>query len=305
MKKIICLLLLSLISALGSTGYAQRKERKTPLQAMVETERAFAQMSVDQGTRPAFMAFIAEDGILFRPTAVKGKQWMTEHPVPASDKRPLLSWYPAVAGMSRYGDLGYSTGPWEFRSNNHDAKAVAWGTFLTVWKRQPDGQWKFAVDLGISNPEPAPAPAQWMLPGGYSAKKFRMGFWTINPEKLRARDREFSQASAARGARKAFAEFAATEVRVYREGKSPIVGKQLGAAALPENSSEWTWEPAASDVSNSDDLGYTYGSYKITTGGSQVVEAGSYLRVWKKVGGAWKVLFDLTNPIPPETKKND
>ena len=47
---------------------------------------------------------------------------------------------------------------------------------------------------------------------------------------------------------------------------------------------------AAGDVSVSDDLGYT--------------ESGNYFRIWKKEKGAWKVLFDLTNPVPLETDKN-
>ena len=40
---------------------------------MVDTERAFARMSEEQGTRPAFMAFIADDGILFSPYGGQGQ----------------------------------------------------------------------------------------------------------------------------------------------------------------------------------------------------------------------------------------
>ncbi len=303
MKKFICLMLL-----LGVVpfGFAQRVQKKSALQAMVDTERAFAKMSEDQGTRPAFMAFIADDGILFRPTAVKGKQWMSEHPLPPSDKRPLLGWYPVVAGIARAGDMGYTTGPWEYKSGIDDAKPVAWGHFLTVWKKQADGQWKFAVDLGISNPQPAQAARLWELPRNYKSPKRMRGFWTFSTTALLARDRKFSQASAKRGARAAFADYATAQVRVYRDEKLPFVGHEVAATALPASSSVWTWEPAAGDVSVSDDLGYTYGTYKITGSGPtpKPLETGNYLRIWKKDGGAWKVLFDLTNPIPPEANKN-
>ncbi len=168
MKRVVCL---TLLLGLVSFAFAKRMQDKSALEAMVDTERAFAKMSEDQGTRPAFVTFIADDGILFRPRAVKGKQWFAEHPLPPSDKRPLLSWYPAVAGMARAGDLGYTTGPWEFKPDIHDAKSVAWGHFLTVWKRQPDGSWKFAIDLGISNPQPAQTEAPWELPQGYKTAK--------------------------------------------------------------------------------------------------------------------------------------
>lgn len=300
MKRLFCVLLL-----LGfvSLGFAQRAPKKSPLQSMVETERAFAKMSDDEGTRPAFMAFIADDGILFRPTAVKGKQWMTEHPVPAADKRPLLSWYPSLAGMARAGDMGYTTGPWEFKSDIHDDKPVAWGHFLTVWKKQPVGDWKFVVDLGISNPQPVQAESPWQLPVNYKPKKLA-GRWDFSTDALLARDRKFSEASAKLGARAAFAAYAAAAVRMYREGKFPLQGKDLAPAVLPGVSEVWTWEPAAGDVSITDDLGYTYGSYKLVGTRAKVIEAGNYFRIWKKENGTWKVLFDLTNPIPPEANKN-
>ena len=302
MKKFVSLTLLLAFASLGS---AKRLQEKSALQAMVETERAFAKMSEDQGTRPAFVAFIADDGILFRPRAVKGKQWFAEHPAPSSDKRPLLSWYPAVAGMAQAEDMGYTTGPWEFKPDIHDAKPVAWGHFLTIWKRQADGSWKFAIDLGISNSQPAQPEAQWELPPSYKPTKAMKAGSTSTATALLARDREFSQASAKRGAREAFADYSRPDVRIYREGKFPLLGRDLAPAVLPASPSVWTWEPAAGDVSASDDLGYTYGSYQILDEpAAKVSESGNYFRIWKKEKGAWKVLFDLTNPVPPEVKNN-
>lgn len=298
MTRLICVLLL-----LGSVSFAfaQKTEERSPLQTMVDTELAFAKMSGEQGTRAAFMAFIAEDGILFRPAAVKGKQWMMDHPVPPSDKRPLLSWYPTIAGMAREGDLGYTTGPWEFKADIHDAKPVGWGHFLTVWKKQADGSWKFAVDLGNSNPQPAQAAAPWALPKNYKAPKTKKGIWSFSSEALTTRDREFSKASATRGAVAAFAIYTAPDVRIYREDKFPILGQDLAPAVLPSSPNIWTWEPAFADVSVSDDLGYTYGTYKIEDGAlpAKTTETGNYLRIWTKQGGVWKVIFDLLNPIPP------
>ena len=128
---------------------------------MVETERAFSRTSEEKGTRESFAEFIAEDGILFRPTAVLGKKWMQEHPLPPSTTRPLLSWQPIFAAVSRAGDLGYTTGPWQFKQDIKDAKPAAFGNFMTVWKKQADGTWKFALDLGISNPEPKATTPMW------------------------------------------------------------------------------------------------------------------------------------------------
>jgi len=297
MKKLICV---TLLLGIISPGFAQKAKEPVALESMVATELAFAKMAKEQGIRPSFMAFIAEDGILFRPRAVKGKKWMIDNPAPASDKHPLLSWYPAIADIALAGDMGYTTGPWEFRQDIHDAKAVAFGNFLTVWKKQADGTWKFAVDLGISHPQPAESAARlFELPKNYKQPaKGRV----VNTEAERAillgRERKFSAASAARGARAAFLANAATDVRVFREGDLPLAGKEKGAAVVPPGANIWTWQPEAWDVSRSGDLGYSYGTYQLKSDGTKSSETGNYFRIWKKQAGVWKVVVDLANPVP-------
>jgi ketosteroid isomerase-like protein len=310
MNKLLSLLLLLILVTLAFSQDAQKPAAApspTALQSMVDTERAFAKMSEEQDIRPAFMAFIADDGILFRPAAVQGKQWMKEHPVPVSDKRPLLTWYPAVAGMARMTDLGYTTGPWEYKADIHDATPVAWGTFLTVWKRQPDRSWKFAIDLGISHQKPDQTATPWQLPNDYHESRM-VNTGAVKPDTVRllTRDREFSAASATRGARAAFADYAAPDVRVYRDGRFPFVGREAATAALPATATIWTWEPAVADVSHSNDLGYTYGIYKILDNGTapKIIEAGNYFRIWKLDDSGWQVLFDVTNVVPQEPHKH-
>src|SRR6185503_2149906 len=103
---------------------------QTPLEEMVRTEQAFSKMAEEKTTREAFLAFIADDGLLFRPGAVNGKKWLLEHPgPPPSDKKPLLAWQPNFAGMSASGDMGFTTGPWESRPDIKDPKASGYGHF--------------------------------------------------------------------------------------------------------------------------------------------------------------------------------
>ena len=97
-------------------------QAQSALQEMVKTEQAFSKMAEEKNTRDAFLAFIADDGLLFRPGAVNGKKWMLEHPAPPTDKKPLLAWQPAFAGMAASGDMGFTTGPWEFKADIKDEK---------------------------------------------------------------------------------------------------------------------------------------------------------------------------------------
>ena len=282
---------------------ASRQDPRDQLQELVETERSFSRMSEETGIREAFDAFIADDGILFRPRAVLGKKWMQEHPLPPSKTRPLLTWQPIFAAISRAGDLGYTTGPWQYKDNIKDAKASAFGNFMTIWKKQPDGSWKFVLDLGVSNPEPKTRVPILGPVSSSSPRRFRR----VNVETARAQlmdaEKEFSGASAQRGAVEAFLAHADRDVRVYRDKHEPFVGKKAALRALTPLKILWTWVPAFADVSVSGDLGYSYGTYQLRDKtAAKVVEEGNYARVWKRINGVWKVVIDVANPLPPEKK---
>lgn len=289
-----------LAATIASSVPAQNRRSVDPLTAMVATERAFSRMSEEKGIRESFTEFIAEDGILFRPRAVFGKKWMRENPLPASTTRPLLVWQPIFAGISRAGDLGYSTGPWQLKNDIKDAKFSAFGNFMTVWKKQADGTWKFAADLGVSNPEPR---TPVLLTYGAPAS----GRFTRDPTKGRAdllsTESDFSKTSAKRGAVEAFLAYASSDVRVLRNHKQPFIGRKAAVAAWTPLSIEWTWTPQFADVSQSGDLGYSYGLYEMRDKAANAIsETGNYLRVWKRVNGAWKLILDLTDPHAPEKK---
>ena len=279
---------------------AQKKAQVNDLKAIVETERAFARTSEEKGTREAFNAFIADDGILFRPTPVFGKKWMQEHPLPPSPTRSVLSWLPILAEVSRAGDLGYTTGPWQFQKDIKDAKPTAFGNFMTVWKKQAEGSWKFVLDLGISNPMPRGTPSVFEPDYSQTLKgKIERVDHEAARSSLLAFDREFSNASAEQGAREAFLVYAAKDVRLFRNDHFPFVGKMAAADALAPLTAEWTWKPSFADVSISGDLGYSYGIYELRDKNGAVSERGNYARVWKKVNGTWKLAVDVADPLPP------
>ena len=275
---------------------AQKTEPANPLLQMVENERSFSRMSEEKGIREAFAAFIAEDGILFRPRAVVGKKWMHEHPLPPSDKRPLLTWQPIYAFLSQSGDLGYTTGPWQYKNDIKDSKASAFGNFMTVWKKQADGNWRFVLDLGISNPEP-----KVVLKPAFSRQP-SANFKPIDIGEARAEllneELEFAKASADLGAAEAFLLKADVGVRVYRENQMPFVGRAAGAKAMYPPSTVWTWTAAFADVSRAGDLAYSYGTYEVGDKKTNAItETGNYARVWKKVAGVWRVVIDVANPV--------
>ncbi len=117
--------------------------------SLIEAERAFSAMAGSAGIRQAFLIYLANDGIIFRPHPVNGKQWYDEHP----ELDGFLIWEPAFAELSASGDFGYTTGPWEYRKNSGD-EAIVFGHYVSVWKIQPGNEWKVVADVGIQCPSP-------------------------------------------------------------------------------------------------------------------------------------------------------
>lgn len=265
-------------------------QAQSALQEMVKTEQAFSKMAEEKNTRDAFMAFIADDGLLFRPGAVNGKKWMIEHPVPPpkdTDKKPLLAWQPKFAGMAASGDLGFTTGPWEAKEDIKDEKPQAHGHFVTVWKKQADGSWKFVVDLGISHPQSGGPQTLWQPTDTNKTSSFKPVDVSVATEELLNRDRKFS-----------FADYASPDVRLYREGNLPYIGKQAAVEVLAKTKGRIAWQPIGGDVSRAGDLGYAHGTYELTDDTKNVIERGSYVRIWQKQGGTWRIVIDVINVHP-------
>lgn len=281
-----------LLLALSFVGFVQAQ---TPLQDMVKTEQAFSKMAEEKTAREAFMAFIADDGLLFRPGAVNGKKWMIEHPVPPSDKRPLLAWQPSFAGMSASGDMGFTTGPWESKPDRNDPKPSAYGHFVTVWRKQVDGTWKWVVDLGISHPQSGGPQTLWNPIDKTTDTKPANVDVASATKGLVDRDRMLSVASLDEGLSKSFVAYASPEVRLYRAGNLPYIGRDASAAALAKIQGRFKSVPIGGDVALAGDLGYTQGTYELADANQKVIERGSYVRIWKRQESVWQIVLDVTN----------
>jgi ketosteroid isomerase-like protein len=279
------------------------KEKRFPaaLAPVVEAEHAFAQHSIDHGMKPAFLAYAAPEGVIVnRQGPVNAIEiWSKRDPAPAG----LLTWWPTYADVSRAGDLGWTTGPYEFREKPTDEKPADTGHFFTVWRRQPDGSWKWVLDLGIRHPAPAVAETVLTYPASLRKNARPAAPPAAGVEAARQSlaeaERALSEASASGGFRAALLARADESLRLYRQGTYPVVGKSSVEKAVKVLGEFITWKPLKADVAASGDLGYAYGSYELRTNKSdeKPAELGHFARVWKRdPGGPWRVVFNVANP---------
>lgn len=278
------------------------KEKRFPaaLAPVVEAEHAFAQRSIDDGMKPAFLAYAAPDGIIVNRNGPVNaiETWSKRDPAPAG----LLTWWPTYADVSQAGDMGWTTGPFEFREKPTDEKPADTGHFFTVWRKQPDGAWKWVLDLGVRHPAPAVTETALTYPAALRKNVRVAASPQVNVEAARQSlmeaERKLSEASASEGFRTALLARADDSLRYYRQGTFPLVGKDSFAKAIKVLGELITWEPLKADVSASGDMGYAYGAYAIQPKGSErPSEKGHYARVWKRDrGGPWRVVFNVVTP---------
>jgi ketosteroid isomerase-like protein len=276
------------------------KEKDFParLAPVVEAEHAFAQHSIDQGMKDAFLSFASPDGVIFRRGPVNAIEvWKSRNPAPTG----LLTWWPVYADVSLAGDLGWTTGPFEFREKLTDEKPAGTGHFFTVWRRQSDGSWKFVLDLGIEHPAQNAPETMLRYPGWLKNSKTTLSGSGVEAARrsLLEAERSLAEDSASKGMTTALLARADETLRLYRQNTFPVVGREAVRETLKDMTEFVKWETLKTDVAASGDLGYAYGTYAVMPKGSEKPsEQGNYARVWKRQGrGPWRVVFNVATPF--------
>jgi ketosteroid isomerase-like protein len=147
----------ALPEGVAATPAAVDRER---LKAEVaKMEAAFCAMAKEKGILAAFeyfaapdVAFVDTDPRKFRGLAAVRERLGPDQPGVS------VTWSAMFTDVSDDGTLGYNWGRYEWRSPGPDGKeCVRTGFFLTIWKRQPDGTWRYVMDNGAAD-KPAPPP---------------------------------------------------------------------------------------------------------------------------------------------------
>ncbi len=129
-------------------------------QILREMEVKFAAVVAAKDSQ-AFLAFWAEDAAMFPPgePVVTGKQNILAQWAPIlNDPFVSLTWSPDEAEISGSGDLGYTYGKYLWTGKGSDGKVTRRnGKYVTIWRKEPDGQWRVVVDLGTPSDPPDPA----------------------------------------------------------------------------------------------------------------------------------------------------
>lgn len=254
--------------------------------SLVNAERTFAAMSEQNGMKKAFLTFLADDGVIFRPGPVNGKQvWQKQEETTAR-----LSWHPTVACVAASGDLGFTSGPWVYTPEAHLDQPPRYGHYVSVWKKRKDGEWRVAADIGITHDySSVPDSLRVLSPSVLSLQKRSR---LQERKSLFSAERRLSELASAEGLAAALARFLADDGSVYRDGQMPLVGRHHALEEKQGFDSRISFRVMFAALSRACDFAYTYGSYAVV---AQKDTAGFFLRVWRKnESGEWKVVVDVS-----------
>ncbi len=111
---------------------------------LLDADRSFSKMSELQGMRKAYMEYIDSNGVLLRPNnfPVTGGD-AVDLISQSNDSAYIMTWEPKSASIAASGELGYTYGIYSYKLKKIDS--VLFGTYVTIWKKQPDGKWKFIL----------------------------------------------------------------------------------------------------------------------------------------------------------------
>lgn len=130
------------------------------LTTLRQAEEDFAKAFAERSPR-RFAEFVADDarftaaGKLTQGKAAIVEQWTRMMQDPAL----TLTWSPDMVEVSRAGDLGFTSGPYELTLKRPDGSvARERGRFASVWRKHPDGQYRILFDIGSPEEQPPPKP---------------------------------------------------------------------------------------------------------------------------------------------------
>jgi len=131
---------------------AKKIDVEAERQALLQRDVAFSETSEKKGAAQAFYEFMTADATLLQTGDPPIKGIETIKVRMAAGEQGTLTWKPEEASVAASGDMGYTWGNFEFKSQNPDRKPT-YGKYVSVWKKQEDGSWKAVLCSVNSSPD--------------------------------------------------------------------------------------------------------------------------------------------------------
>ena len=128
---------------LGKKDVQQNNEKSR--ESLLESDKSFASMCLEKGMKNAYLEFIDSNGVLLRPNIypIVGAD-AVDFIIAQKTEDVKLEWRAKDAVVAASGELGYTYGTYKMSIDKTEETLS--GSYVTIWKKQQDGKWKFVLD---------------------------------------------------------------------------------------------------------------------------------------------------------------
>ena len=126
-----------------------------PVDEMQAADSAFAKMAAEEGVPAAFAAYAAPDVRMFPEGGepYSGRDVLIAR-FAAWPEGARLRWTPVEGVAAAGGDFGFTWGRFVFTAPGEAGAVEEHGKYVSIWRREADGSWKFVADIGNASPAP-------------------------------------------------------------------------------------------------------------------------------------------------------
>jgi ketosteroid isomerase-like protein len=254
--------------------------------AIIAADRAFAAEAAKTGWVEASEQWSEPDAIVLGATAPESARQFYAAIDPANRKDTSLRWAPEFAGVSVASDFGFTTGPF-------NGDGAAFGYYLTVWRQQPAGEWRWIYNGGVDTATPTTIDPAFDVAlidpptGGEGAADIARTTLAVLEAGLAISTS--NDAPLALGA-----QFAAN-AQMYRQNAAPFIGEEAITKALETGPRAIAFRQLQSHASAAGDLVFTLGEARWQDDAG-VDGSGLYGRIWSYTADGWRIVFDQIVP---------
>jgi len=270
---------------------------QSDVQPLLDTERSLERMAAATGMKSAYLHYLADDSIIFRPGPTKGREFWQKF----DDASKILNRNAVWADVSANGMMGYTTGNWRVYEKGKSEAVAQFGQYVTIWEKRLDGQYQATIDIVVLH-DKLPFYETEVLPKDKPGRDPNKSGWSPADDSL-----AFTKLSMAPGGLgEAFFQYGDDDMRFLRDGYPPLVGKK-GVVKVAKHYLSVRF-PTKINTFQAADMAYTWNPCEFATS-QEGMERGNCLQVWKLEGKKWAIVLAvfarLPNETPPVLKNKD
>ncbi len=299
------------LSAVGAHGQESNRpqgpgfERQQEFwQSLVETDQRFADRATQAGRTAGFLEFLATDSVVFRGGPVDAVELYSS--TEFAQEANQIAWKAHYVDVSRAGDLGLSAGPLTIFG---ESGANNFGHLISIW-RFIDERWQLMADITVNIPgylslDVAPSFTDTLPVIEETANPLSVEVMSNTLDALVEADALYGRSINFRGGQRALLRYGLDNTRVYLPGMGPAVGAEAASSvygAFLDNqlatTNPITLNNVGAFLSDSKEMGYTYGTMTSSSEESQADFETSYMRLWRfSQNGEWRIAVEVLSPF--------